>query len=75
MKRTTAYLTISIFAALVLAGFIGCGGKPTLANLTAGELFERGKQKYAEKDYVDALEYFQAIVYNFPGESVVDSAQ
>lgn len=75
MKRTTAYLALSILAALILAGFIGCGGKPTLANLTAQELFERGKQKYTEKDYIDALEYFQAIVYNFPGESIVDSAQ
>jgi len=68
----------AIFALLLLAAIAlmtGCGGKPVLVNLTPQELFETGKTEFQKKHYLKAIEYFQAIVYNYPGESIVDTAQ
>jgi outer membrane assembly lipoprotein YfiO len=70
--NTFAVLSIVICISWVTTG---CGGRPTLTNLSAPELFEKGKQEYTNKKYIKALEYFQAIVYNYPGESIVDTAQ
>ena len=53
----------------------GCGGRVALSNQTAGQLYQAGKEKYDRKKYLSAIEYFQAVVYNHPGESVVDTAQ
>ncbi|UCD64039.1 MAG: outer membrane protein assembly factor BamD [Candidatus Zixiibacteriota bacterium] len=75
MTRTTVLLPILALAIGLAAMVAGCGGKPVLTNMTSQELFEHGKLKYDEKDYLDAIEYFQAVVYNFPGESIVDTAQ
>lgn len=54
---------------------VGCGGKHSLNNLTSQELFNKGKEKYDQEKYLKAIEYFQTLVYNYPGESVVDTAQ
>jgi len=54
---------------------VGCGSSVKLSSLTAQELFQLGKQKYEKKKYLSAAETFQQIVFNHPGESVVDSAQ
>lgn len=55
---------------------IGCGGgSVALNNLTSSELFNLGKEKYDVKKYLKAIDYFQALIYNYPGESVVDTAQ
>jgi len=54
---------------------IGCGGSKSISSLTTAELFEIGKEKYDDGKYFKALSYFQAIVYNYPGESIVDTAQ
>ncbi|MEW6412817.1 MAG: outer membrane protein assembly factor BamD [Candidatus Zixiibacteriota bacterium] len=75
MKRTLAHAIMLTLLTIFVSNFVGCGGRPSLANLTARELFDKGKAKYSEKDYFDAIEYFQAIVYNYPGESMVDTAQ
>ncbi len=53
----------------------GCGGKHTLNTLTSQELFDLGTQKYESKKYLSAIEHFQTLVYNYPGESIVDTAQ
>lgn len=75
MKRTFTPAILLILVTILLCLFIGCGKRPVVKDLTAHELFERGKEEYNNKDYLDALEYFQAIVYNYPGESIVDTAQ
>lgn len=75
MKHT---FSKSIACALLLTGIISivaCGGRPVLNNLPARTLYERGMEKYQKEDYIRSIEYFQAIVYNFPGESLVDTAQ
>ena len=43
--------------------------------MTARELFEEGTKKYKKKKYIRAIEIFQACVYNYPGDAIVDSAQ
>lgn len=54
---------------------VGCGGKQSLNTLTSQELFDFGKEKYEQKKYLKAVQHFQTLVYNYPGESVVDTAQ
>jgi outer membrane protein assembly factor BamD len=70
-RRLPHFLILTI----LLAAIVGCSNPKTLTNLPAGELFKQGKEKYDKKKYLSAIEYFQAIVYNFPGKSIVDTAQ
>ena len=66
-------------AAILLLGIIlsipGCGGKKTMTLGSASQLFKSGMEFYNDKKYEKAVESFQMIVYNYPGESVVDTAQ
>jgi len=64
-----------VLVTIAMAVLAGCGGKQTLSNLGPEELFQRGKQQYEKKKYVAAVESFQSIVYNFPGNTIVDTAQ
>ena len=73
-KQNTRYLKI-ICTATVLSILVGCGGTANLANMTALELFTMGKKAYDDKKYIQAVEYFQTVVYNHGGESFVDTAQ
>jgi len=59
-------------AALVL---LGCGGGTNLARLNGRELYELGMSKYENGKYLDAIAAFQATIFNYPGESHVDTAQ
>lgn len=68
------YLVLSLLI-IIIAQIAGCGGRVALSNLTAGQLYQAGKEKYDREKYLSAIEYFQAVVYNHPGESVVDTAQ
>jgi outer membrane protein assembly factor BamD len=70
-------LRIVALAVLILppAFGVGCGGRASLSNLSADKLFTLGKEKYDDGKYRTAVEYFQAIVYDYPGESFVDTAQ
>jgi len=53
----------------------GCGGSKKLSTMTASDLFAEGKKLYDHHKYIKAIETFQACVYNYPGESIVDTAQ
>jgi outer membrane protein assembly factor BamD len=64
-----------ILGLLILAVIAGCGGKLSLSNLGPTELFDRGLEKYNDNEFLDAIQYFQTIVYNHPGEAIVDKAQ
>jgi outer membrane protein assembly factor BamD len=71
-------VTVLLFSMLVgLAGFLqfGCSGSLKLGSLPPDELFELGRKYHNEHKYIRAIEVFQTVVYNFPGESIVDSAQ
>lgn len=60
---------------LLALGLASCGGPPPVENLDAQRLFEVGKRLYEEGKHTRATEYLQAVVFNFPGNSVVDTAQ
>jgi len=60
--------------ALVILG-MGCSGSKSRASMTSHELFLEGKKKYEKKKYYPAQEIFQSVVYNYPGNAIVDTAQ
>jgi outer membrane protein assembly factor BamD len=54
---------------------LGCGGGTNLSRLNGRELYELGMSKYEKGKYLDAIAALQAAIFNFPGESHVDTAQ
>ena len=69
----TALLSVLVLA--LLAGLWGCGGPRELSSLPARDLFDMGMEKYEKGKYLRATELFQVIVFNYPGEALVDTAQ
>ena len=67
-------LLIAFSIGLILAA-AGCGGNKTKALLTAQEAYKLGKERYDHKKYLRAIESFQQVIYNYPGDPVVDTAQ
>jgi len=55
--------------------FWGCGGPPDLGVMPARDLFDRGMDQFQREKYLQSIETFQTLVFNYPGESVVDTAQ
>jgi len=72
LKRITSYIIIMVLTAVLLQS---CGGNKSKIQLTARESFDAGMEKYENKKYLNAIEKFQSVIYNFPGDAVVDSAQ
>ena len=73
MKKS--YLICTTVLTLLLISVIGCGGKQTLNTLSSKELFDLGKEQFDKEKYLKAITHFQTLVYNYPGESVVDTVQ
>jgi len=71
----TALLIRILLLFVLIAGVLGCGGRMSMAALDARELFELGMEKYENRKQLDAIEAFQTVIFNFPGESMVDTAQ
>jgi len=64
--------------ALMFLGVVyltGCGGKSVLLLPSADMQFEAAKKEYDKKHYLKAIEGFQKTIFNFPGATVVDTAQ
>ena len=72
MKRITSFIIIMVLGAVLLQS---CGGNKTTTLMTARESFDAGLAKYENKKYLSAIEKFQSVIYNFPGDALVDSAQ
>ncbi|MCX7761756.1 MAG: outer membrane protein assembly factor BamD [Candidatus Kryptonium sp.] len=64
-------LLIIPFAVLIL----GCSSSKEIANLSAEDRFEIGKDKFDRKKYLDAIEDFKYILIQYPGSAVADDAQ
>ncbi|HOD65800.1 MAG TPA: outer membrane protein assembly factor BamD [candidate division Zixibacteria bacterium] len=61
---------------LVAALLASCGaGSRSLSQLDARQLFDEGQRLYEDGKYRQAIEYFQTVVFNYPGHAVVDTAQ
>jgi outer membrane protein assembly factor BamD len=72
IRVLTSVVLTFVMSSLLLTG---CGGGLKLDGMSAQALFTLGKEKYDKKKYVKATEYFQQIVFNHPGETIVDTAQ
>ncbi|MBD3403564.1 hypothetical protein GF420_11760, partial [candidate division GN15 bacterium] len=75
MRLRDSIITVALLLVISGTAMLGCGGRPSLANMTADQLYEAGLKHYNEEKYLQSIDYFQAIVFNYPGESVVDTAQ
>ena len=75
MKASYSTWLVAIVAAGTIVASIGCGGSKSIAQMTAQELFDKGKDKYERGKYFSAVESFQACIYNYPGKTIVDTAQ
>lgn len=75
MTRNQLYLSVLIVVLGVLPLTLGCGGNKTKPLVSAQEAYKIGKDKYDHKKYLTAIESFQQVIYNYPGDPVVDTAQ
>ncbi|MBN1211060.1 MAG: outer membrane protein assembly factor BamD [candidate division Zixibacteria bacterium] len=75
MTNYSKLTVVSLFFICSCALLLSCGGKKSLSYESARELFNKGIDFYEREKYVNAIEAFQLIVYNHPGESIVDTAQ
>jgi outer membrane protein assembly factor BamD len=66
-----------ITALILLVVFLsaGCGGPRLNPYATAQEQFAQAKKEFDKEHYLKAIEGFQRIIFNFPGATVVDTAQ
>lgn len=72
IRRNSAILLV---VTTLLLYFAACGGRVSFSDLGPSELFERGKMQYDSGKYLRSIEFFQAVIFNHPGASVVDTAQ
>ncbi|MCD6346953.1 MAG: outer membrane protein assembly factor BamD [Bacteroidales bacterium] len=76
MKILTDIVTFRAMGIILILGLIiSCGGSKALVDLTARETYQLGREKYDKKKYLSAIEKFQSVIYNFPGDAIVDTAQ
>lgn len=71
-KAYCFYLTCFIINVLILHG---CRSSSAVQNLSAEDLFERGKQKFENEDYLEAIDDFTAVTVQYPGSAVADDAE
>ncbi|MEW6013992.1 MAG: outer membrane protein assembly factor BamD [Candidatus Zixiibacteriota bacterium] len=61
---------------ILLIGMIfGCGSPGIKTADNAQEQFQLAKREFDKKHYLKAIEGFQKVIFNFPGATVVDTAQ
>jgi outer membrane protein assembly factor BamD len=66
------YLFLILITAL---GLWGCSSSYDTASMYPGQRFQFAMKLFNNRNYEDALKEFQAIVLQYPGNAVVDSAQ
>lgn len=70
IKRLSA-----IFSALMLLlTIISCGGKKTMAKLDAEDTFARGMENFNRRKYVEAIDDFKEIIYNYSSTRIAAEA-
>ncbi len=75
MRRFAFWICTTILSMAFLLTIISCGGPKITEEPSAHDLFVKGKQLYEKGKYISAQERFKAVVYNYPGAAVVDTAQ
>jgi outer membrane protein assembly factor BamD len=59
----------------LLLAVAGCGQPVIRQAPTAGEQFQLAKKEFDKKHWLTAAEGFQKVIFNFPGATIVDTAQ
>lgn len=73
ISATSILHYLSIF--LIISVLSSCGGSDVTYNLTPEEYFERGKAKFDEGSYLEAINDFEVVKIQFMGSGVADDAQ
>lgn len=72
-KIKPSFLVLSLFLCLRLTGCVAGGHLATIRS--ADEYYARGTDFLHRKKNISAITEFQGVVYNYPGDARVDSAQ
>jgi outer membrane protein assembly factor BamD len=64
-------LVIAVFSLFIW----GCGSSIDTSNYTPSERLAYAQKLYNDEDYLEAVQEFQAIILQYPGNPVVDDAQ
>jgi outer membrane protein assembly factor BamD len=59
---------------LLVVLLFSCGGKKIFVAKSAEEAFEYAMKSYEEEDYQDAVSGFQRVIFNFPGDELVEES-
>jgi len=73
MLKSSKFILFLILPAILFVW--GCSSSKEVANLSAEDRFEIGKEKFDKKKYLDAVEDFKYILIQYPGSAVADDAQ
>lgn len=68
-------LSLSAISLLLLISLFGCVGTPDLSRKPARELFDDGMDYYQREKYRRAIDNFQTLTFNYPGQTMIDTAQ
>ncbi len=68
MKKILFLIIVSIY-------FFGCSSSVNTVNMTPDERLNYAKSLYNDEDYLDALNEFQSLILQYPGNSIIDDAQ
>jgi outer membrane protein assembly factor BamD len=71
--KTKFFITALVLIVVFLTA--GCGGPRLNPYATADEQFTYAKKEFDKEHYLKAIQGFQCIIFNFPGATVVDTAQ
>ncbi|SYZ73266.1 Outer membrane assembly lipoprotein YfiO [Candidatus Zixiibacteriota bacterium] len=71
----TRYLYLGVGTIMAVALFIGCGTPSIKIATNVYAQFDIAKKEYDQKHYLKAIQGFQRVVFNFPGATIVDTAQ
>ncbi len=74
-RKLTTRPYSGLIVAITLLIIVGCAGQTALNRLSAAELMAGGLERYDRERYNGAIEYFQQVLFNFPGYGGADSAQ
>ncbi len=68
MKKILFLIIVSIY-------LFGCSSSVNTVNMTPDERLNYAKSLYNDEDYLDALNEFQSLILQYPGNSIIDDAQ
>ncbi len=64
-----------MFAVFVSLTLTSCGGSGGGGVLSVEEQYSRASTLYEKNKFLESSEEFQKVIYNYPGETIVDTAQ